>query len=451
MYRFKPSVYTNSIPSSHFQVSFQGAKAVSTGVPLEKDPPWQVSNPADEPPRLTKIGTVVAEDSDRRVQIGLTGIKMTNGPFTLTLNNTKKLTATFEVDGESGTVSGILFSQDDSKVELEYDTEYTVTGLTDKDNKPTFFHSSLSFRTPLEPTRLAKLNIAKYVDDETTVFVELIGENLGTTGSYSVELSLDGNVKHTIDFSLTSESKWIGSALLYPSSSCELEYGKTYDVSNFTHTLNSLSSSHFYESTTLQIEAEPSRIELLVSATLSKDRLLMTAKFEGRAFKSELGPILLKKDANTFESIGNVRFVDSTYCEADFVVGDSEPGLVYTQSYNLARKDGESSCFVNSDVSVRVPAPPLLTHVSFAPLNKLGISGLVLFEGTDLESNKEYEITLEPSFSLRIRISDSTSASSSPLLVGWNDSLPFSTTFTIASITPVDPSDGDLLSKSLLS
>ncbi|KAK2963930.1 hypothetical protein BLNAU_1007 [Blattamonas nauphoetae] len=202
---------------------------------------------------------------------------------------------------------------------------------------------------------------------------------------------------------------------------------------------------------TLEIEAEPSRIESFVSATLSKDRLMMTAKFEGRAFKSEMGPVLLKQNSNTFESIGNVRFVDSTHCEADFMVGDSEPGLVYKQHYTLATKGGESSIFVNSDVSVRVPAPPLLTHVSFAPLNKLGISGLILFEGTDLESNKEYQITLDPSFSFTIRISDSTSASSSPLLVGWNNSLPFSTTFKIASITPVDPSDGDVLIKSLLS
>ncbi|KAK2963914.1 hypothetical protein BLNAU_991 [Blattamonas nauphoetae] len=405
----------------------------------------------DEPSRLTGIGTVVAEDSDRRVKIVLTGIKMTNGPFILTLNNSKTLTATFEADGESGTVSAILFSQDDSKVELEYDTEYTVTGLTDKDNKPTFFHSSLSFVTPFEPARLVKLNDAKYDDDETTVFVELIGQKLGTTGSYSVELSLDSDVKHTIDFSLTSDSKWIGSALLYPSSSCELEYGKTYDVSNFTHSLNSLTSSHFFEPITLEIEAEPSRIESFISAVLNKDRLMMTATFTGQAFKLEMGPVLLRKDTNTFESIGNVRLVDSTHCEADFMIGDSEPGLVYEQSYTLARKDSESSFFVTSDVSVRVPAPPLLTHVSFAPLNKLGISGLVLFEGTDLEANKEYQITLEPSFSFTIRISNSTSASSSPLLVGWNDSLPFSTTFKIASITPVDPSDGDVLNKSLLS
>ncbi|KAK2963866.1 hypothetical protein BLNAU_943 [Blattamonas nauphoetae] len=405
----------------------------------------------DEPSRLTEIGTVVAEDSDRRVKIGLTGIKMTNGPFSLTLNNTKTLTATFGANGKSGSMSAILFSQEESKVDLKYDTEYTVTGLTDKENKPTFFHSSLSFRTPAEPTRLVKLNVAKYDDDETTIYVELVGSKLGTTGNYSVELSLDGDVIHTIDFSLTSESKWIGSALLYPSSSCELEYGKTYDVSNFTHTLNSVASSHFFEPNTLEIEAEPSRIEAFFSATLNKQRSIMTAKFTGRSFKSEMGPLLLKKDANTFESVGNVRFVDSTHCEADFMIGSSEPGLVYEQHYTLAAKDGQSSFFVNSDVSVRVPAPPLLTHVSFAPLNKLGVSGLVLFEGTDLEADTEYQITLEPSFSFTIRISDSTSASSSPLLVGWNDSLPFSTTFKIASITPVDPSDGDVILKSLLS
>ncbi|KAK2963917.1 hypothetical protein BLNAU_994 [Blattamonas nauphoetae] len=158
-----------------------------------------------------------------------------------------------------------------------------------------------------------------------------------------------------------------------------------------------------------------------------------------------------KNDTNTFESVGNVRFVDSTRCEADFLVELSGSGLIYNQSYFLVRKGGENSFFVNSDVSVRIPAPPLLTHVSFAPLNKLGISGLILFEGTDLEADKEYHITLEPSFSITIRISDSTSASSSPLLVGWNNSLPFSTTFKIASITPVDPMDGDLLNKSLLS
>ncbi|KAK2963915.1 hypothetical protein BLNAU_992 [Blattamonas nauphoetae] len=248
----------------------------------------------DEPSRLTGIGTVVAEDSDRRVKIALTGIKMTNGPFILTLNNSKTLTATFGADGKSGTMSAILFSQDDSKVELEYDTKYTVTGLTDKDNKPTFFHSSLSFVTPFEPARLVKLNVPKYDDDETRIFVELIGQKLGTTGSYSVELSLDSDVKHTIDISLTSESKWIGSAILYPSSSCELEYGKTYEVSNFTHTLNSFTSSHFFEPNTLEIEPEPSRIESFISASLSKTRSMMTAKFEGRAFKSGMGPVIVE-------------------------------------------------------------------------------------------------------------------------------------------------------------
>ncbi|KAK2963868.1 hypothetical protein BLNAU_945 [Blattamonas nauphoetae] len=405
----------------------------------------------DEPSRLTEVGTVVPEDDSRQVKMALTGIKMTNGPFSLTLNNSKTLTATFEANGESGSMSAILFSQEESKVDLKYDTEYTVTGLTDKENKPTFFHSSLSFRTPLEPTRLVKLNVAKYDDDKTRIFVELVGSKLGTTGNYSVELSLDGSVKHTIDMSLTSESKWIGSALLYPSSSCELEYGKTYDVSNFTHTLNSVTSSRFFESNTLEIGIEPARIESFYSATLNNARSMLTAKFTGREFKSEMGPVLLKSGTNTFESVGNVRFVNSANCEADFMVGDSEPGLVYDQSYSLATIDGGSSFFVNSDVSVRVPAPPLLTHVSFAPLNKLGISGLILFEGTDLESNKEYIITLEPSFSFTIRISASTSASSSPVLVGWNDSLPFGSTFKIASITPVDPMDGDVILKSLLS
>ncbi|KAK2963965.1 hypothetical protein BLNAU_1043 [Blattamonas nauphoetae] len=399
----------------------------------------------DEPSRLTEVGTVVAEDSDRRAKIALTGIKMTNGPFILTLNNSKTLTATFEADGESGTVSGILFSQDDSKVELEYDTEYTVTGLTDKDNKPTFFHSSLSFRTPIEPTRLVKLNMAKYDDDETTVFVELIAQKLGTTGSYSVELALDGDVKHTIDFSFTSDLKWIGSAILYPSSSCELEYGKTYDVSNFTQTLNSLTSSHFFEPNTLEIEAEPSRIESIVSATLNKDRSVMTTKFEGRAFKSELGPVFLVKDANTFESIGNVRFVDSTHCEADFVVGSSEPGLVYDQHYTLARKDGESSFFVNSDVFVRVPAPPRITDLEFSFSNSLHTGCFVKLTGMDLIVGNSLNVTLTSSLFFIATITSETLARSSELLIGWPTTLRHNTNYQITSIEAVNEDDGETL------
>ncbi|KAK2944567.1 hypothetical protein BLNAU_20521 [Blattamonas nauphoetae] len=214
-----------------------------------------------EPSRLTFIGPAAPQDKEKGVSMALTGIKMTNGPFIISLNGSKRIKATFTADGVTGSSTAILFSSTASEVEVEldYGQTYTVVGVTDKDDNEVFFHASLSFTTPPEPTRLVSFSIVEYDSLKKNVLVTMDGRQLDISSKYEVDVSRTLLKEHTIlmEWNVTS-LRWEGSASLFPTMDADLVFGETYSIVEFRK--ESISTPLFFEPNSIDIMHEPSRL-----------------------------------------------------------------------------------------------------------------------------------------------------------------------------------------------
>ncbi|KAK2964026.1 hypothetical protein BLNAU_1107 [Blattamonas nauphoetae] len=136
----------------------------------------------------------------------------------------------------SGEGSAILFSDDPSKVELKYNTAYTVSNVTDKNGVELILHSTFAFSTIDEPGRVMKNGDAVAVNDSNTTTIALVGHNM-QIGAFWLELVnvVDETEKPVISASFDSATTGQASASLYPTA--ELKYGMTYRLVKMTTTM----------------------------------------------------------------------------------------------------------------------------------------------------------------------------------------------------------------------
>ncbi|KAK2958993.1 hypothetical protein BLNAU_6009 [Blattamonas nauphoetae] len=221
-----------------------------------------------EPSRLTSVSLTGLSDERRKADFTVGGRMMTKDEtYTITVNETglsvqKRIEVTMRTK-EEGTGSGVLFSQMEGEIELDFGTEYEVVGVCDSSQLPILFEPNLRFETPSEPTRLVSFWISGYDANEKEVQFEMSGRVLETSAIFKVCLSFSNTVKHTVlmEFDL-GRGKWEGSAILYPLDACQLEYGTRYTVSSFRRGDNA--TELFFEANEITICSEPSRLVKIV-------------------------------------------------------------------------------------------------------------------------------------------------------------------------------------------
>ncbi|KAK2951407.1 hypothetical protein BLNAU_13687 [Blattamonas nauphoetae] len=518
---------------------------VEAGLTITLDP---------EPSRLTFMGPATPQNKQKEVSISLIGIKMTNGPFTIALNGSKTIKASFAADGESGSSTAILFSTTESEIEVEYGQTYTVVGVTDKDDNEVFFHAGLSFTTPAEQTRLVSFSIVDYDSLKKNVLVTMDGRQLDISSKYEVDLSRALLKEHTLTMEWnSSSSRWEGSASLFPTLVADLVFGGNYSIVDLRQ--QSVSTPLFFEPNSIEIIPEPPRLvsinsadnDILTTATLTLNSTQLVAgtayrltfsetprsstnaattsevqidvtatetgmmtielglypsstailkyshyySVESMTEKAQSSPVLIEKSDCVFSTpyeptriesgsatlnsqrdtativvagrelqVGTYFIViesggksfsttatTTTKGELSFTAPteySSDPstvlfGLVY--SFKTVKLDG-SDVFVNSDASVRIPLPPLVTNASFAFSASSNRKGTIKLTGTDLPTSSSYLVTTTPAASFTLTFSSSTSGTSADLSLGNNGVMDFSTVYTLTSIVKVgDPSD----------
>ncbi|KAK2959726.1 hypothetical protein BLNAU_5215 [Blattamonas nauphoetae] len=223
-----------------------------------------------EPPRLTSIACDGLSDKGRKADFSVGGRNMLiDGQYTITVNKTgtaiqKSIGVTMS-STEVGAGRAVLFSQTEGEIELDFGTDYDVVGVTDSSKSSILFETTLTFKTPEEPTRLVLFERAGYAEKEKEVKFEMAGRVLDTTKTYKVDLSISNALKHTVSMSFDSEKmKWEGSAILFPLDVRELEYGKTYTVSSFK--MGDETDELFFEPNEITIGSEPSRLVKIETA-----------------------------------------------------------------------------------------------------------------------------------------------------------------------------------------
>ncbi|KAK2954404.1 hypothetical protein BLNAU_10572 [Blattamonas nauphoetae] len=402
-----------------------------------------------EPARLTKIDCTGSTDKEKKVTLSVTGRKMTpDETYTLALkvkdktsNSQLTVDVRFTTD-ESGTGSAVLFSTTSSEIELDYDTTYEVTGVTDSASSPILFEDGLTFTTIVEPTRLVTMECG-YDEEKKNALIRMTGQVLDSKKEYEIELSDSDSVKKTIEMTFnTKSSKWEGSAILYSQSeSVELEYGMTYSVSEFK--TKGETSPHPHEDLTITIDDEPSRIEG-VSYVLDGKKTKMIVSLSGRELKSGMGKIGVCGGNSKWISETEIVSGSDGKWKAEFLVGFSESSTVleYGSTYTLCGLDG-SVFFVNDGISITVPQPPVVSSLIPELNTSTHSSFRVVLSGSDLPTTSSGSFTAsfsESAGTFVVSLSESSEWRSDWIVVSTTSAFEFNKTYTLTSL--IDSSSG---------
>ncbi|KAK2961075.1 hypothetical protein BLNAU_3843 [Blattamonas nauphoetae] len=210
-------------------------------------------------PRLTTLNEAEYDTALKTVRISLKGVNLSGThKVTLSVNGTETVTIDVVFSSSQGQLFGILFdSGTPTKVNVSYNTRYEIVEMK-KDDVKVLCLGDCSFTTIAEPTRLVTMECGSD-EAKKTVKIEMTGRVFDPKSTYHVGLSIAKTLKHTVEMRLNSSSGlWEGSAILYPSSSAKLEYGKTYDVSSFQKVSNA--TGLLFEANSIQIIPQPCRL-----------------------------------------------------------------------------------------------------------------------------------------------------------------------------------------------
>ncbi|KAK2953933.1 hypothetical protein BLNAU_11193 [Blattamonas nauphoetae] len=415
-----------------------------------------------EPARLTSLESVLQYSPDEKnATIALSGIGMV-GEYILTLSVNSSasvnvtLDATFDAEG-NGIVTAVLFDLSDPPVvDLSYNTRYEVVGVK-QESTPIFYENELVFTTIPVPRRLLSISKSNYVVGMD--FVDLSFDSIALPSEATFSLTLesvhsDATTPHRKVIALETDQfgqLTLNRAQLYPfeteteKKKGQLEYGTEYKVVSITESSTLI---HFEDvATRIQTPTEPSRIVGVKSRQLNNVRTKMIVSFEGRALSSRSGKVSLTSGSTSLEWLSDV-VVNDTHCTAEFAVGSEENSahMKYGEEYTLKGSWTESTGFhVENGITLVVPFPPKITHMKFVFSNNLHTGCFVTFTGTDLIIGNSLKITLNNSFSFIATVVSESEAKSSELLIGWPETIPYNTVYTLTSVEATKEDDGETI------
>ncbi|KAK2950991.1 hypothetical protein BLNAU_14069 [Blattamonas nauphoetae] len=226
----------------------------STDVLFDTPVPFQVP---PEPSRLTALRILEYSESDKKAEFSVEGVAMTKEmTYTLILNETGTNTQTsFDVTFSSttrGTGSAVLFSGEDGVTELDYNTDYTVTGVKNSSDHDVLFVSGLTFQTKPEPERFLSLSSSLTFSDDMKKTITLSFSSCAllsrTQYTLTLQSQLQGNEQtHVKKLKVTTEENGTISPLsvtLYPfvneeEKEGQLDFGTGYSLTSFERGDNS--------------------------------------------------------------------------------------------------------------------------------------------------------------------------------------------------------------------
>ncbi|KAK2940720.1 hypothetical protein BLNAU_24368 [Blattamonas nauphoetae] len=251
--------------------------------------------------------------------------------------------------------------------------------------------------------------------NSTTVTLTGIGL---TSGSYSVVMKDSAGQTKTITPSLSGTTTLTQSFSLYPNPST-LKFGETYTLTSVICGATSILLNDVKMATPI----EPTRIERIGDETLNGEKTAM---------KSSSGEV---------ELTGQVTILNVTHCVIILSVGESETStqLKFGTEYEILNaSSGGTRIFVNSNVKLVVPDPPIVTLIS-APLTCAGTTFEVSVVGTKLPEGKTFKATLNSSHTFLVSFSSAESGSGT-IKAGLESEVQFNTEYLMTSL--VDSEDG---------
>ncbi|KAK2948714.1 hypothetical protein BLNAU_16352 [Blattamonas nauphoetae] len=317
-----------------------------------------------QPPHVHSIKASLDESLDC-VVFSLITTNVKDGTYTLVLKDGEaEVEMETMIVGSRGSVT-VLARNVSGLAKVKYGTFYELVSLSNLEVSTT--RTPISVSTPPAPPRIVSVSGTSGSD---SVGLHWTSSTLSPSTSYSVFLSStstpSGVSAHTRTLTIVTDGSGEvidSSAQLYPfDADKQLEYGTVYSVTRVEETLTSTRIAS--DAMTITTPSEPSRIEGVQSIVLNGAKTEATVTFSGRLLKLSMGSINATNGSLKWTSVSSLSFVDSESCSAVFSVGlvEDESRMQFKEEYTI--EGVGSSYVVNADVSMRIPAAPVLSTLS---------------------------------------------------------------------------------------
>ncbi|KAK2940109.1 hypothetical protein BLNAU_24979 [Blattamonas nauphoetae] len=348
------------------------------------------------PPRLTAVEELILihNDGQSTISISLTGTEIPVGSYEMNVSlvegeSSEEITLNVSFSSkESGTATAVVFDAEDGKVDLLFDSEYSIDSLW-KIGSSIWIPSSLSFVVPSSPGIVESFLSASLNNEKTIVTLTFCGSDFvsGPThvvlldGSNEVKSNADVSVLDRIHFTVTFAAGWTQS----PST---VAYGQTYSLKSVS---SSSSSFLVRPSISVTIPKAPcvTRIECDIDTSLAH----FVVKLSGSGLP-RWGTCTARLAETLFSF--SVIFTNEVGW-SDPIEGNASNGLLFETEYTLSSLSQGTDQILLNATSFSTPAGPTLSDVTCSlDSSDFNFVDLTL-TGSGMPSSTEYELIVADS------------------------------------------------------
>ncbi|KAK2944538.1 hypothetical protein BLNAU_20544 [Blattamonas nauphoetae] len=386
-----------------------------------------------QPPHVHSITTSLDESLDS-VVFSLITTNVKDGTDTLVLKNgDEEVEMETTIVGSRGSVTELARNLS-GLAKVKYGTVYELVSLSNDEESTT--PTPISVTTPPAPPRIVSVSETSGSD---SIGLQWTSYRLSPSTSYSVFLSStstpSGVDAHTRTLEIVTDGSGAvidSSAQLYPfDAQKQLEYGTVYAVTRVEETLTSTRIAS--DAMTITTPSEPSRIERVQSIVLNGAKTEATVTFSGRVLETSMGSIRAKKGLSTWTSLSALKLINSERCSAVFSVGldEDESRMKFQENYSIEAI--ESAYIVNTDVSITIPAAPVLKTLSTSLDTSTNHHFWLSLEVSDVAVSGVYEASFTGVLT-SIEISLTNGQGTSRLEVSLNSRFGFNQSYSLSSL-----------------
>ncbi|KAK2946307.1 hypothetical protein BLNAU_18757 [Blattamonas nauphoetae] len=387
-------------------------------------------------PKAPIVQKIVSQLSTNcsHIQLTFTGTNLPEtGSYTASLVNPNSFTFQVDFAEKIGTSEWIEAGVDGS---LLFNASYTISSLVLSGEH--IVMNKTDFKTPEGPT-LSSVDADLNSTDPNKVDLKFRGERM-VTGDYKAvvvemgEVPSETNAESVrVEIEVKFGTSLLGTQTVEVYVSNTLKYNTRYEVTGLSK--GSLNVS-LPSRVTFPTPIQPIRVEH-ADCALNSSRDGVVVALSGQ--RLEEGDYLVVLEAFPSTQFSAILSIDGTLT---FVVSaDSSESvfLKYDQVYQIRSVTlNGSPIIVNAGVEFLVPDPPIVSDasVSFKTESETVIE--IKLIGSHLKLKGQYNVTLDSNDWFVITFENEGSGSSEELGIGWNNTLQYSTTYTVTSIVKVE-------------
>ncbi|KAK2940141.1 hypothetical protein BLNAU_24955 [Blattamonas nauphoetae] len=359
-------------------------------------PSQSITFDVPNPPRLTAVDEpiLVHNDGQSTLSIALTGTEIPVGSYEMNVSlvedgSSEEITLNVSFSSkESGTATAVVFDAENGKVDLLFDSEYSIDSLW-KIDASIWIPSSLSFVVPSSPGIVESIDSALLNDAKTIVTLTFYGSDFvsGPThvvlldGSNEVMSNEDLYVRNEIHFTVTFAAGWTQS----PST---VAYDQTYSLKSV-----SSSSSSFIVRPSISVTIPKAPCVTRIECDIDTSLVHFVVKLSGSGLP-RWGTCTARLAESLFSF--SVTFTNEVGW-SDPIEGNASNGLLFGTEYTLSSLSQGTDQILLNATSFSTPTGPTLSDVTCSlDSSDFNFVDLTL-SGSGMPSSTEYKLIVADS------------------------------------------------------